>query len=359
MWYRIEFFKRINEKYDLKLLFSHMDVIEDIYDSSVENNIKGLEDVDYEILTNKSGFAPALISYLFSDYDVLVGGSWDTVQELIESVLILTITKLRRKKFILWREDWDWPRNNNLKQKLLNTFIKIISKNCDSILVPGTLHKEYFMKFTKDYDKIIIMPNVSNVSSNIKRIKKEDNKEILYVGRLIKRKGVIYLLKAFELLLEKEKNAKLTIIGDGEEYSYLRSYVEENNLNNVVFTGKIDNEKLKKHYIKSNLVVVPSINYEMGDPWVFVLNEALYYNNPLIVTDAVGASKDMIKENGFIVEEKNINQLSERMYEIITDFNLQEKMSENSMNIIKNSYQYGNMVDSFDESVKFVLGKEK
>ncbi|MBR3213598.1 MAG: glycosyltransferase family 4 protein [Methanosphaera sp.] len=357
MWYRMEFFKLVNERYDLELVFSHMQVIKDIYDGSADSNIRSLEDVNVEILDNRHGFASGLISKLFGDYDVVIGGSWDSVQELVESLFILIIAKLRRKKFIIWREDWDWPRNSTIKQKVLDVFIRLLTKSADAILVPGSLHREYFEKFT-DKDRIYIMPNVSNISSDIKRIDKKDNRQILYVGRLIKRKGVIYLIKAFELLKEKIGDASLIIIGDGQEEVNLKEYVRKNNIGDVTFTGKVDNDELKNYYINCNLVVVPSVNYQMGDPWVFVLNEAMYYNNPMIVTDAVGASKDMIRDNGFIVEEKNVNQLYEAMLRIIGDYDLQRSMSENSYNIIKDEYQYSNMIDSFVECVELVNNKK-
>ena len=357
MWYRMEFFKLVNERYDLELVFSHMQVIKDIYDGSADSNIRSLEDVNVEILDNRHGFASGLISKLFGDYDVVIGGSWDSVQELVESLFILIIAKLRRKKFIIWREDWDWPRYSTIKQKVLDVFIRVLTKSADAILVPGSLHREYFEKFT-DKDRIYIMPNVSNISSDIKRIDKKDNRQILYVGRLIKRKGVIYLIKAFELLKEKIGDASLIIIGDGQEEVNLKEYVRKNNIGDVTFTGKVDNDELKNYYINCNLVVVPSVNYQMGDPWVFVLNEAMYYNNPMIVTDAVGASKDMIRDNGFIVEEKNVNQLYEAMLRIIGDYDLQRSMSENSYNIIKDEYQYSNMIDSFVECVELVNNKK-
>ena len=357
MWYRMEFFKLVNERYDLELVFSHMQVIKDIYDGSADSNIRSLEDVNVEILDNRHGFASGLISKLFGDYDVVIGGSWDSVQELVESLFILIIAKLRRKKFIIWREDWDWPRNSTIKQKVLDAFIRLLTKSADAILVPGSLHREYFEKFT-DKDRIYIMPNVSNISSDIKRIDKKDNRQILYVGRLIKRKGVIYLIKAFELLKEKIGDASLIIICDGQEEVNLKEYVRKNKIEDVTFTGKVDNDELKNYYINCNLVVVPSVNYQMGDPWVFVLNEAMYYNNPMIVTDAVGASKDMIRDNGFIVEEKNVNQLYEAMLRIIGDYDLQRSMSENSYNIIKDEYQYSNMIDSFVECVESVNNKK-
>ena len=149
-------------------------------------------------------------------------------------------------------------------------------------------------------------------------------------------------------------DTELIIIGTGPDEEKLKEYVKKNNMKNVVFTGNIENNQLKKYYNESCLVVIPSINEGMGDPWVFVLNEAMYYENPIIATDAVGAAPDMIKDNGFIVEEKNSTQLKEAMLKILSDDKLQDMMSKKSRKIICEKFQYSNMVDGFNRAISYV-----
>ena len=100
------------------------------------------------------------------------------------------------------------------------------------------------------------------------------------------------------------------------------------------------------------MVVVPSINKGMGDPWVFVLNEAMYYSNPIIATTAVGAAPDMINGNGFIVPEKDSKALCEAMHKILSDDDLEKTMSLKSKEIINNEFQYSNMINSFVKCVE-------
>lgn len=361
MWYRLPFFRMISENYDLDLVFTHIQVIEDIYDGNIDSSINGLENVNYHILKNNHGFAKGIVAKAFGDYDILVGGSWDTVQELIETMFIFFITKIRRKPFVIWREEWGWKRNYSIKEKGLEFLVKLIARHVDAILVPGILHKDYFNKtIGVKEENIHIMPNVSNISADIQPIRKNNvNKQVLYVGRLIERKGVIFLLEAFKKLNSVLDNIQLVIVGSGEEENNLKEYVSRNKMNNVIFTGKVDNNQLKEYYIKSNLVVVPSINHEMADPWVFVLNEAMYYCNPIVATDAVGAAPDMIEDNGFIVEERSSQQLYEAMYKILSDNKLEENMSRKSYEIIRDRFQYSNMFKSFEESVNSILKNKK
>ncbi len=352
MWYRLPFFKKLSELYDLHLVFTHINVIEDIYDKNVGKDIEGLEEVNYTILPNNHGFARGLLSKARQKYDVTIGGSWDTPQELIESILLFIITKIKRESFIIWREDWDWEKENSVKEKILFIIIKYLCNHSDAILVPGSLHKEYFhKKIGVCEEKIYIMPNVSNING-IADINKKNhkNKKILYVGRLIERKGVNYLLEAFKDL--QVKNCELIIVGSGEEEDKLKDYVKKYEINNVVFTGKINNEELEEYYNESNLVVIPSINKGMGDPWVFVLNEAMYYYNPVIATTAVGAAPDMIKDNGFIVPEKDSVALREAIDTILSNDKLEKNMSIRSKEIIDNEFQYSNMINAFKNAIK-------
>lgn len=354
MWYRLPFFKQLAEIYDLNLVFTHINVMQDIYEKDVEKKIDGLEGVNYTILNNSFGFARGLISKAVHRYDLTVGGSWDTPQELLETILLYTITKIKKEPFIIWREDWDWEKENNIKERFLHRITKYLCNHADAILVPGSLHKEYFNKRLEvPSEKIQIMPNVSNIDGKADLTKKEHStKKILYVGRLIERKGVTYLLDAYNNLgLE---NTELIIVGSGPEEEKLKKQVKDNEIKNVIFTGKINNEKLEEYYNESNLVVIPSINKGMGDPWVFVLNEAMYYYNPIIATNAVGAAPDMVKNNGIIVNEKDIYSLKDAMVQILSDENLEKKMCLKSKEIINNEFQYSNMIDSFNKAVKKV-----
>jgi glycosyltransferase involved in cell wall biosynthesis len=93
----------------------------------------------------------------------------------------------------------------------------------------------------------------------------------------------------------------------------------------------------------------------MGDPWVFILNEAMYFSNPVIASTAVGAAPDMIKGNGFIVPEQNSTEIFNAMYKILNDEKLEDKMRKRSKEIINNDYQYSNMVNSFEETINTII----
>ncbi len=98
MWYRRPFFSLLSEIYPIKFVFTHLDVSKEIYDVEIDDKIEGMKNVDYTILKNYLGIAFGVIKESSGDYDIIVGGSWDSLPEIIETTLYFAIAKLRRKK---------------------------------------------------------------------------------------------------------------------------------------------------------------------------------------------------------------------------------------------------------------------
>lgn len=94
----------------------------------------------------------------------------------------------------------------------------------------------------------------------------------------------------------------------------------------------------------------------MGDPWVFVLNEAMMHGKPVIATTAVGGAYDLIKDgiNGFIIPEKNVDELSRAIKKILDDPSLQRKMGEASLKIINEGFTYEKMVEAFRKAINYL-----
>lgn len=364
MWYRRPLFKQLSQIYDIKFIFTHIGICKDIYGVEIRNVIDGLESVDYKILKNRfpHSIAFGVIKEAMKDYDILVGGSWCSLSELIETCLYFPIVKLRKKPLILYSEDWG---GKTISRKIITPLLKIFVIMSDAILVPGTKHKEYFISLGASPSKIFLFPNTSNIAINEndyifkeklkEKLEIKDNKIVLYVGRLVERKGVQYLIKAFTKLRMERKYVDLIIIGRGEYGKKLELLCKNLNIrDNVYFMGYVKDEFLPAFYLLSNVCVVPS---SKEDAWVLVLNEAMYFGKPVIATDNVGGAFDMIKEgiNGYIVPAKDVNALCEAMKKILSDSDLEKKMRENSKKIIEEGFTYEHMVKGFKNAIEHVL----
>lgn len=370
MWYRKPFFKKISQIFDMNLVFTNMESSKEIYGVNAQDTIKGLEGVNYKILKNYFGIAFPIFKESFGNYDVMVGGNWDTSQDIIETIIYFSICKIRGKKFVLWRENWHyWMENMSIKKRTILPLIKYIVKKSDAILVPGIIHKEFFISLGSDPSKIFFLPNVSSLKPLENSYKKADElkrdynihekKILLYVGRLVKRKGVDYLLHALSKIIKNRRDVALLIVGTGECEDQLKKLSKELKIaENTFFVGYVDNKELASYYIACDICIIPSINYKMADPAPLVVNEAMSFGNPVIATDAVGCSFDLIEngENGFIVPEKDVNALYDAMNVILSDPSLALEMGKKSIEIVRKKFKYENMVTGFKKAINYSLG---
>ena len=365
MWYRRPFFKRLSEIYDVKFVFTHIEVSKDVYGVELSDEIEGLEGVNYK--TSKNFFGGIIFELikdlLKDDYDIIVDSFFS-----IEAMFSFMIAKLRGKPIIFWSEAWGWKQRRTLKRKLFTPLFNFVVSHSDAFLVPGSRHKEYFISLGASPEKVFIMPNVSNISVregdyiNKEKLKEEldidDKKVVLYVGRLVKQKGIEYLIEAFSKLQKERDDVVLVIVGRGECREDLELLIKHLNINDsVYFIGYIENEGLPPYYLLCDICVMPSIIYDQADAWGFIVNEAMYFGKPVIATDAVGAAFDMIKddENGFMVPEKDSEALYEAMKKLISDPVLEKRMGEESKKIIEEGFRYKHMVERFKEAIEYVL----
>lgn len=141
----------------------------------------------------------------------------------------------------------------------------------------------------------------------------EGKKVILSLGYLQERKGIEYLIKAFnDLELE---DTVLVIAGSGPDEERLKELAGDEE--DIDFVGYVRGERKAKYYTVADVFVLPTLH----DPWGLVVNEALYYDNPVIVTESAGA-KDMINEgeNGRVVPPKDPEAIAEAVEEILENY---------------------------------------
>ena len=122
-----------------------------------------------------------------------------------------------------------------------------------------------------------------------------DSHVILYCGRMSKEKSPSVLLEAFHRLDLPKK--VLVFLGDGKLRAPLEAYVANHNLDSVHFVGFKNREDISKYYAISDVLVLPSDHEATGA----VINEAMCFGLPIIVSDQVGFGMDLVQDdyNGF------------------------------------------------------------
>jgi glycosyltransferase involved in cell wall biosynthesis len=179
----------------------------------------------------------------------------------------------------------------------------------------------------------------------ISKIKKEYGKFILYVGRIHKSKGLQYVIEAI-----KDIDIKLLIVGKDSGYKKELEKISEGMKirSKIVFLGGIIDKKLIDFYKASEAFVL----FSEWEGFGIVAIEAMAAGKPLIVSDR-GSLPYLVKEGkqGFVVEFKNVQKLSNKIEEILTNKKLQEKMGKEGIKTSKN-YDWKKIVNKYEEVYK-------
>jgi len=125
----------------------------------------------------------------------------------------------------------------------------------------------------------------------------EDSLVILFCGRLSGEKNLFHLVEAYHQLDHESK--AMIIVGDGYLKHSLQDYVDQLGAESVYFFGFQKRDEIPKFYTVSDLLVLPSVR----ETWGIVVNEAMCFGLPVIVSDQVGAGVDLVSEgrNGYKV----------------------------------------------------------
>ncbi len=235
-----------------------------------------------------------------------------------------------------------------IKKKILSGLFNKLN----GFLAIGKYNEDFYKNYGVPEEKIFSVPYVVNNDFFISKAqelisKKEELKKkfniplncpvILYSGKLIDAKQPILLLKAYKEIL-KNNNAILVFLGDGALREELKSYA--NNLQNVYFMGFRNQTELPEFYTIADIFVLPSKH----EPWGLVVNEAMCFSLPIIISDKVGASGDLVKEgvNGFVFPHNDLNRLVENLNTLVSDADLRIEMGTKSFEMISQwSYKEG------------------
>ncbi len=153
---------------------------------------------------------------------------------------------------------------------------------------------------------------------------------ILFSGKLIPRKRPFDLLHAQQCL---ENQASLVLLGDGILRPALEIYAHEHRIQNVYFAGFKNQTELCQYFAAADIFVLPS----EFETWGLVVNEAMCFGLPVIISDGVGAGPDLVEHgaNGFVYPAGNIDRLVAYLRQMFLDENMRVAMGCASFEKIK------------------------
>jgi glycosyltransferase involved in cell wall biosynthesis len=152
-----------------------------------------------------------------------------------------------------------------------------------------------------------------------------DDKIIIFVGRLEKEKNLLMLINAFSKIKGKIANAKLVLVGRGREEHKLREKIRELKLECVIFMDEVENEKVPELLNCADVFAFCSF-YE-GSPTV--IKEALACNVPVVSADVGDVGKVLENIDGCYIADNNVDDFTQKIMRVLEEgrkINSREKM---------------------------------
>ena len=242
-------------------------------------------------------------------------------------------------------------RNNGIHdetQRYINDTEWMLTYEANEVIVNSNYMKcELQRNFGLPFEKINVIPNGVNLTMysgvekdyDFRRNYAADNERIiLYAGRLVYEKGVQYLIGAMPKILQNYNDAKLIIAGKGGMFDELKAQADSLGLaNKVYFTGYMDHKSLCKLYKCADISVFPS-TYE---PFGIVALEAMLSGNPVVVSD-IGGLNEIVehKINGMKSYAGNSNSIADSVLTLLFDHKLCNEISKNAKDKVKELYNW-------------------
>lgn len=204
-----------------------------------------------------------------------------------------------------------------------------------------------------DLKKTKLIPGSGvNIDKFIPRqIEKKENKiKFLFIGRLMKDKGIDEYLEVAKNITNKYKNTEFQILGSFEESKY-KEILETNKNTRIKYLGKSND--VREEISQVDCIVNPSYHEGMSN----VLLEAAAMGKPLIASDIPGC-KEIIDDgvNGFLFEVKNVNDLEDKIIKFINLSNEKKvNMGKQSREKVLKEFDRNIVVNEYMKVINFIL----
>lgn len=253
--------------------------------------------------------------------------------------------KRKHVNYISWTDGTlNSEKNINLIQKLSR---KYVIRNAKAYIASSSKSKEAQIFYGANPNSVHLSYLTVDIDVYTQNHLVDKKFKILYVGRLVKGKGIDLLLNA---LSQIDREYNLVIVGDGDEFNNLKKQTELLNINNKVeFLGFLQREELKKYYATSNVFMLPTLN----DCYGLVILEAMCSGIPIISSKYAEGVFDLVVEgeNGFIVDPFDANEISNAILKLMDNNVLANTMGEASKRLSE-KFKFEKVAQGFIEAIQ-------
>jgi glycosyltransferase involved in cell wall biosynthesis len=229
-----------------------------------------------------------------------------------------------------------------LRGKVMDGIREVVFKRSTALTVVSQVMARDIVKTGASMEKIHVIPMGTDLVHRFYPGTGVRNpKQVLFVGRLVEKKGCRYLIEAWPTVIKNDSEAKLWIVGDGPEREKLQNRVRELKVGaSVKFLGARAQTSLPDLYRSSGVVVFPSVVDRGGDREGFGLVpvEAMGCECAVVATD-LPAMENIVKDGGtgLVVPQKDAASLANAISRLLDDQFLRLRLGqEGRLHVLKN-----------------------
>ncbi len=154
----------------------------------------------------------------------------------------------------------------------------------------------------------------------------DDHRNVLFVGRMEKRKGLRYLLSAWPSITRQQPQTRLIVVGEGDLREECENFVTENRLANVVCCGFVSNAELPRYYRTADVFCAPSTGFESQG---IILLEGMAAGRPIVASGIAGYRRVITDgQEGLLVPPEDDAALSAAIVQLLEDADLRQRMGQ-------------------------------
>jgi glycosyltransferase involved in cell wall biosynthesis len=251
-----------------------------------------------------------------------------------------------------------------LNDPISKSIKRYVIKNVDALTVVSRAMQDEVLILVPDTK----LPVVAPMGTDLHNLFTPDNSvkrsacQLLFVGRLVEKKGLKYLLKALPEIIKKFPNTRLNIAGSGPEQVALELQTRKLSLEgHVNFLGRLSHTDLVNQYRQATMAVFPFVQAKDGDieGLGLVMIEAMGCGCPVVASD-IPAVHDVLIDGvtGLLTPSRNIKKLVKNINELLSSPDKRQVIATKGREQVLNKFSWEASVKQYQSLLKKIIPNE-
>jgi len=254
--------------------------------------------------------------------------------------------------YVLHVESHDLERRAAWRRAVKGAVVPRLVRRAASVLAVGTAARDSLLAYGARPERVRTFADTVDVPAWIKRAdglarqRSDDEVVVLCVARLVPDKGVDVLVRA--IAEAGDERLRLVVAGGGSEAARLAELADELGVR-LTIRGDLAEDALAQEYVDADVFALLSWH----EPWAVVVNEAAASGLPLVLSDRVGAARDLLREgeNGFLVPAGDVFAAAAGLRRLADDPELRRALGARSRELVR-GWGYEPSMEDFVAAVR-------